>query len=307
MGTPLPGSGWLDSFSVIGTGALARALTRSLLQHGMRCRSMAGRSADALDQCARLFEPESAFRLGARPIPPCDAVFIAVSDDAIAEVAAITATHPPEAGQVVLHTSGVHSSSVLDPLARLGAQTGSFHPLQTFTGTEGKERFQGITIGVEGSEAAIQVGRHLADDMLATAVTIPSDRKALYHAAAVTAGNHAILMLSVAADLWERATSDAQGGREALGPLTRQSIENVLAQGAEAALTGPVVRGDLNTVTYHLHALQKHARHLLPMYAALITETIHLAMRSGRLPAERAVEMLDLVARSVSVANEGDA
>lgn len=292
---------------MVGTGALARSLTRALLQHGMRCRAIMGRSAEALSQCQQLFDPAETASVGSRALPACDVVFVAVSDDALEEVALLLAEHPLESGQVVLHTSGVHSASALDALSRSGAQTGSFHPLQTFTGQEGKERFRGITIGVEGSKEAVQVGRHLADDLLATAVLIPSDRKALYHAAAVTAGNHAIAMLATAVELWERATSDPQGGREALGPLTRQSVENALTQGADAALTGPVVRGDLATVERHLQALHQHAEHLLPMYSAVITETVHLALRSGRLSTEKAVEILDVVAKEVSLTNKGGA
>jgi predicted short-subunit dehydrogenase-like oxidoreductase (DUF2520 family) len=307
MGIPSQDSRWLDSFSVVGTGALARSLTRALVQQGMTCRAMMGRNAEVLEHCAQLFGIGSVAILGSQPVPASDVVFLAVSDDALRPVAAVLAEGLLEAGHVVLHTSGVHSAAILEDLARSGAHTGSFHPLQTFTGHEGKERFRGITIGIEGSEEALKVGRHLADDLLATAVVIPSDRKALYHAAAVTAGNHAIAMLATAIELWERATADAQGGRDALGPLARQSIENALALGAEVALTGPVVRGDLNTVLAHLRALHVHAEHLLPMYAAVITETVHVAMRSGRLSTEQAVAVLDVVAREVVPLSDGDA
>lgn len=295
----------MDSFSVVGTGALARSLTRALLQHGMTCRAVVGRSPQSLAQFVDMLNVETSLLLGEGTLPACDVVFIAVSDDATEVVASKLAFHAVKKGQVVLHTSGVHAADVLQTLADHGAHTGSFHPLQTFTGREGKERFQGITIGVEGSAEAIRTARHLADDLLAQAVSIPSDRKALYHAAAVMAGNHAIAMLAVAADLWERATSDPHGGRDALGPLTRQSIENALEKGTDAALTGPVVRGDVGTVRRHLDALQLHADHLLPMYASIITETVHLAMRSGRLSTDQAVEMLDMVASSVSTQNEG--
>lgn len=299
------GSDWLDSFSVVGTGALARSLTRALIQHGMTCRAVFGRSQESLAEFRDLFKVERTALIGSEHLPLCDVVFIVISDDAIEDVASQLASRPMSQDQVVLHTSGVHASDVLGPLAEQGAIIGSFHPLQTFTGQEGKERFRGITIGVEGSDVALRTARHLADDLVASAVSIPSDRKALYHAAAVMAGNHAIAMLAVASDLWERATSDPQGGRDALGPLTRQSMENALDLGADAALTGPVVRGDIGTLERHLEALQTYADHLLPMYAAVVTETVHLAMRSGRLSTDRAVEMLDVVAGSVVTQKEG--
>jgi len=284
---------------VVGTGALAQSLARALIQHGLTLRCILGRDEQKAQTVAAAFEGVTAGEIGAVDLPPSDVTFIAVADDALAEVASRLAEAGVPAGQVVLHTSGVHASDILQPLADTGAEVGSFHPLQTFTGEEGKERFRGVTIGVEGSDVSLGTAHHLADDLLATAVDIPSDRKALYHAAAVMAGNHAIAMLATAADLWERATSDAQGAHGALGPLTHQSVSNALKKGPEAALTGPVVRGDIGTVRKHLDALHAYAHHLVPMYAAVVTETVHLAMRSGRLSTEKAVEMLDVVALEV--------
>lgn len=303
-GMPPRGSDWLDSFSVVGTGALAHSLTRALTEHGMRCQSVHGRTQESAAAMATTFPDLAACVIGVEPLPSSDVTFVVVSDDAVEDVAhRLAATGIPD-GQIILHTSGVHGSEALQALADAGARVGSFHPLQTFTGGEGKERFRGITIGVEGSVDAVRTAHHLADDLLAMAVTIPSEKKALYHAAAVMAGNHAIAMLATAADLWERATTDAQGAHDALGPLTRQSVTNALEIGPEAALTGPVVRGDIGTVRRHLDALQSYADHLVPMYAAVVTETVHLAMRSGRLSTEKAVEMLDVVARDLESATE---
>jgi predicted short-subunit dehydrogenase-like oxidoreductase (DUF2520 family) len=304
QGLPPEGPALLDSFNMVGTGAMARALGRALLQHGFRCASWFGRTADHARQAAGKEARDVAVVLGSQSLPPADLTFIAVADDAVQDVAfTLTQGHVPS-GSVILHTSGVHDRRVLDALAAKGAVIGSFHPLQSFIGTEGKERFRGITIGVEGMPGAVSAGKRLADDLLAQSVEVSTDHKALYHAAAAMAGNHAIAMLAVAADLWERATSDRQGAVEALGPLTRQSVENALHAGPEVALTGPVVRGDLGTLQRHLDALSQHAEHLLPMYAAVVTETVHLAMKSGRLSTEKAVEMLDLMARGVGTPTE---
>ena len=92
------------------------------------------------------------------------------------------------------------------------------------------------------------------------------------------------LRLEIASRLWIR-----------WAPLTRQSVFNALEKGPESALTGPVVRGDVETIRRHLEALSDYASHLLPMYGAVLTETVHLAMRSGRLAPDSAVKLLDLV------------
>lgn len=306
-GMPPRGSEWLDSFTVVGTGALARSLARALIEHGLTCRAIHARTEESARSLEAIFPETETGIMGQDPVPSSDVTLVVVADDAVKEVATLLASGGFPDNHVVLHTSGVHASDALRPLADAGAAVGSFHPLQTFTGDEGKERFKGITIGIEGSKDALRTAHHLADVLLAMAVTIPSDRKALYHAAAVMAGNNAIAMLATAADLWERATTDTQGAHDALGPLTMQSVTNALRLGPEAALTGPVVRGDIGTVQCHLDALQEFADHLVPMYAAVVTETVHLAMRSGRLSTERGVEMLDVVARDlVSATNEED-
>ena len=289
---------------MVGTGAMARALGRALREHGFLCTGWFGRTVDQARAAAGNVAHVPFLELGNAKLPEADLTIIAVSDDSLETVAAQLAAQGIPSGAVVLHTSGVHDHHMLGALASKGAVTGSFHPLQTFTGSEGKERFKGATIGIEGMPEAVATGKRLADDLLAQAVEVPADRKALYHAAAVVAGNHAIAMLAVAADLWERATSDRQGAVEALGPLTRQSVENALQAGPEVALTGPVVRGDLGTLQRHLDALSTHADHLLPMYASVVTETVHLALRSGRLSTERAVEMLDLLANGVGSPTE---
>lgn len=294
----------LDSFSVVGTGALARVLGRALTEHGFRCVAWFGRDASKAADCAGVVDAEYVGSIGQMRLPSADITFLAVSDDAVEEVAQSLASSGIPDGSLVLHTSGVHDHRILDALASRGAQTGSFHPLQSFTGDEGKDRFRGITIAVEGTQAAMAAGRRLADDLLALAVEIEPDRKALYHATAVMAGNHAIAMLASASDLWERATSDQQGAVEALGPLTRQSVDNALNMGPGEALTGPVVRGDLGTLSRHLDALERYADHLLPMYVAVVTETIHLALKSGRLSTEQAVTMLDLLASRVQADTE---
>ena len=278
---------------------MARVLGRTLAGHGFRCAGWFGRNKEEVAGLAAGVQAEMTGLIGSGPLPEADVTFIAVSDDAVAEVAEQVAEAGCPRGAVIMHTSGVHDHGVLALLAAKGAQTGSFHPLQTFTGVEDAARFRGITIGIEGMPGALAVGHRLADDLLATAVEIDPDRKALYHAAAVMAGNHAIAMLAAAADLWQRATSDQQGAVEALGPLTRQSIENALSTDPGSALTGPIVRGDLGTLGKHLQALSVHADHLTPMYASVVTETIHLAMKSGRLSTEKAVELLDLLSRSV--------
>lgn len=294
-GPPPQGTSALDSFSVVGAGALAGVLVRCLTSLGMTCSGIFARREEQAATLASSFRVSTSGPLEDAAPTAADLLLIAVTDDAVAQVASVLGRQQTFLPRIVLHTCGVHDYRVLDPLFARGVETGSMHPLQTFTGSEDGAAFRGITIGIDGSPQALVAAHHLADELLAVSVSIDPEKRALYHAAAVMSGNHAITMLSTAGDLWELAAGNRQSFVDSLGPLTRQSIQNALDKGPEVALTGPVVRGDVQTIRLHLQAFSDHVPHLLPMYGAVLTETVHLAMRSGRLAAEPAVHLLDLV------------
>lgn len=266
----------LQRFAMIGSGALGSRLAAALEERGLE----------------HLPDPAAS-----------DVLFLCVPDDAIEAVAGQLAGAAADwVGRVVLHTSGAHDATPLSCLADLGAHTGSFHPVQTFpagsvheAGEDVLALFKGITVGVEGSARAVEVGVHLANTLLAQAVLLTAEQKILYHTASVMAGNFAIALLSSAGDVWEAGVSNQTGFAEALGPLVRRSVSNALVSGPEAALSGPVARGDVQTVERQLAALSAHSPHVLPLYGALAVETVHLAQRAGHLATDRAVNLLDLI------------
>ena len=280
---------------MVGAGALAEALVRSLTDLGMTCRGVFARRLEKAQMLADSLGVSTSGRVEQAASTASDLLLIVVTDEAVSEVASIIGRQDVVLPVIALHTCGIHDYRVLEPLAGRGVETGSFHPLQTFTGPEDKTAFRGITIGMDGSARALGAAQHLAVELLAVSVSIDPQKRALYHAAAVMAGNHAITILSTAGDLWELAAGNRQSFVDSLGPLTRQSVFNALEKGPESALTGPVVRGDVETIRRHLEALSDYASHLLPMYGAVLTETVHLAMCSGRLAPDSAVKLLDLV------------
>jgi predicted short-subunit dehydrogenase-like oxidoreductase (DUF2520 family) len=170
-----------------------------------------------------------------------DAIVIAVPDEAIEEVAGRLASIDLPPSIPILHTSGSRSTDILQPLAELGHSTGSAHPL-----------------------AAIAEPNSGADPA--------------YHAAAVFASNYAVALLSVAERLMEQAGVDAADARPALTGLAGGAVENVGARGPEAALTGPIIRGDAETVALHLGRLSADERTL---YSLLGREALRLARRAG--------------------------
>jgi predicted short-subunit dehydrogenase-like oxidoreductase (DUF2520 family) len=192
-----------------------------------------------------------------------DLVLLCVPDRAIAEVAAET---PP--GPWVAHVSGG------TPLAALGPHVRRFsvHPLQTFTRERGPEQLDGAWAAVTGeTDEALEKARWLAETLGLRPFVLDDEHRALYHAGAAIASNYLVTLRRVAGELL--AAADAPP--EALDPLMRRVIENGFQ------LTGPIERGDWETVERHREAIAAAAPELLPAYDALAALTARTTLSPG--------------------------
>jgi len=187
-------------------------------------------------------------------------VLLCVPDRAIAEVARTISPGP-----WVAHTSGATPLSALD----LHQRRFGLHPLQTFTRARGPEQLDGSYAAVTAeSEDAREVGFWLARELGLEPFALDDSERALYHAGAVVASNFLVTLHRVAADLVEAAGAPP----EALVPLMRRVIEN------DFELTGPIERGDWETVEAHLAAIRERRPELEPVYRALADATAALAV-----------------------------
>ncbi|MEN0061815.1 MAG: DUF2520 domain-containing protein [Myxococcota bacterium] len=193
-----------------------------------------------------------------------DVVLLTVPDHAVAEVAQAV----PQ-GPVVLHCAGALDLDVLAPHQRRG----SFHPLMTFPGPElGLPDPSDVPVALAGEPEALGVARRLADDVGMRAFEVPGDRR-LYHAAAVIAGNLAMVLMDEAATVLEHAGVGREVAFDVLTPLALRSVNNA-ALGLPQALTGPIARSDQTTLDGHRAALQAHHPAALPFYEALVERAI---------------------------------
>ncbi len=182
-------------------------------------------------------------------------VLLCVPDRAIAEVAAAL-----EPGPWVAHVSGATPLAALDPHERRFG----LHPLQTFTRGRGAEQLDGAFAAVTAETAeARDVGKWLARTLGLEPFSLADDKRAAYHAGASIASNYLVTLRRAAGSLLEAAGAPP----EALDPLMRRTIEN----GFE--LTGPISRGDWETVDAHLAAIRAERPELEPMYVALAETT----------------------------------
>jgi predicted short-subunit dehydrogenase-like oxidoreductase (DUF2520 family) len=200
-------------------------------------------------------------------------VVFATPDDALAEAAR---AHPLRAGQVAIHLSGAHPSTILAPT---GARTAGLHPLRAFADLDAD--FSRTWCFVEGE--ATDVAERLARDLGAKVARIATERKALYHAAAAIASNYTVTLLAVARDLFREAGVEEAHALEALVQLVRGAVDNVGRVGLPKGLTGPAARGDVDVIRAHLDALEGERREL---YARLLEATLPLARAKGGLSRE---------------------
>jgi predicted short-subunit dehydrogenase-like oxidoreductase (DUF2520 family) len=245
-----------ETLSIVGAGRVGKALGRRLHELGWRVGVVVTRSIPTAQAAVRAIGAgHPADRLTCR-ILSSDVVLMAAPDDAIANVGADLAQLGGNEwrGKVVLHTSGALDSSALRPLADAGAETGSIHPMQTFSGQSVPD-LAGRVFGIDGSPAARKVARKMIRQIGGVAVRLSGPNKAAYHAAGSFACAGVLVLLETATRLLMSQGFTRRQAARALLPLTRQTLDNFERIGPRAAWTGPLTRGDFSTVQRHADAL----------------------------------------------------
>ena len=182
-----------------------------------------------------------------------DVVFVAVPDDAIADVVDEVAAGI-RAGKVAVHTSGRVSVDALAPVEKADARAASVHPLQTLPDpTRGADALDGAGVAVTCDPRDRPLLVRLARAWGGRPFTLSDEDKTLYHAAAVFASNYVATSVWSALRLFERL--GIPNARQLLAPLTQSAVGNITTMAPEKAMTGPVSRGDTETVLEHIQAL----------------------------------------------------
>jgi predicted short-subunit dehydrogenase-like oxidoreductase (DUF2520 family) len=293
MNRPVPGSAFRvpGGIGIVGTGRIACALGRLLVEAGEPVVAVAGRSA-AHTRTAAAFIGEGIGAAAVSDLPAlAGRLLIAVSDDAIESVADELAGAGARSG-VAMHTSGAHGPQLLHALSAAGVSCGVLHPLQTVaTADRGVTALQGATYGVGGDDEAIRWAESIVAVAGGTALRVPPEGFASYHAGAVMAGNAVIAALDAAVALMRAAGVDERAALRAVGPLCVTSARNASELGAEAALTGPVQRGDVRTIQAHAAALAGCPPYVGDLYRASAYALIAISRRRGLSEASaRAIE-----------------
>ena len=269
------------TLNLIGAGHVGRVLGRLLAQTFVLQDVLTRSRASAQDALAFMGGGSAVDRIDA--MRSADVWLLAVRDDQIAQVGAELAQAHVLAGSVVFHCSGAKSSDELLAARQGGAAVASVHPIRSFADpAQVAGAFAGTFCGVEGDARALAMLTPALEAIGARPVPIDAAAKTVYHAASVFASNYLVTVLDAALRAYQAAGIPEAVARELAAPLARESMENVFRLGPEAALSGPIARGDMETVARQQAALNVWDGATGTLYAALTAATVDLAQRRHR-------------------------
>jgi predicted short-subunit dehydrogenase-like oxidoreductase (DUF2520 family) len=266
--------------AVVGAGRAGTALAVLLRRAGHAVVAVSGRGDT--ERRAQEFLPGVPVLGTPEAAAEADLVLLGVPDALIEPTADALAGGLRE-GAAVAHLSGANGLGPLRALEAAGTRILALHPLQTFPSVAAAlERVPGSSIAVTArDEEGFALGERIAGDVGARPFRLADADRALYHAGGVLASNGAVALLALAEEVLSGA--GVPDPLDRLLPLVRASVENAGESGPDEALTGPVVRGDAETVERNLRALSERAPSAVPVYVAVARAAADLAVRAGRL------------------------
>jgi predicted short-subunit dehydrogenase-like oxidoreductase (DUF2520 family) len=285
------------SVSIIGPGRLGIAIGLALTSAGYRIDSLVGRrrsqvrrAVNALDVSCEVVVAKDFERF-----TPADLVLVAVPDDRIPGIAEKLQKIETKRHPTVLHTSGALSSAVFARLLEKGWHTGSIHPLASISDPKtGAALLRKAYWCIEGDRVALRLARRAVADIGGRSFSIDSQKKPLYHAAAVMTSGNVTALFDVALEMLERCGLDRRQAQKILLPLLESTTANLSRFAPADALTGSFARGDVATVRLHLAALSgKDLEEALKVYRLLGEHS--LKMLRGKIPAKVILEIQRLL------------
>ncbi|BFM16887.1 Rossmann-like and DUF2520 domain-containing protein [Maricurvus nonylphenolicus] len=272
----------LPTLQLIGGGKLGRTLSRlwhdkgyfSINQILTRNETTANEAQDFIAGGHALWRWSE---LSAPP-QPC-LWLIAVADSQLAEAAhTLSQQQLVKPGDVVFHCSGATSSTILKPLQDQGAYTASIHPVHSFANPEKSlSSFAGSHCAYEGDRQALTQLLPAFEALGAELFEVSAKHKSLYHAGSVMACNYLVALLDASFASFAAAGVERERASQLLAPLVHQTADNVFNTSPQAALTGPISRGDHTTVEQQLQALEKLNPEIAKLYNQLGQQTLHIA------------------------------
>ena len=283
------------SVGIVGAGRVGSVVGATLRSAGHEIVAVSARSDASLLRAATTL-PGVPVLAPTEVAERADLLVLAVPDDALValaeELAGSGAVRP---GTMVAHTSGRHGLAALEALTRTGARPVALHPAMTFTGsTDDLDR--ACVWGLTAGDAERETAEALVKDLGGSVLWVDEADRVRYHAALAHGANHLVTLVAQSLELLRGVGSVPTGAdapaADVLRPLLEAALANALAMG-DAALSGPVARGDVTTVRAHVDALEHAPASTRAAYAAMATATADRAERDERLDARTADSVRD--------------
>lgn len=273
--------------TIVGPGRLGTALTVALHNAGYRIDEIVSRSTSkrGLAKLGKRVQAKAVTGKAARFA--ADVVWICVPDTTIAEVARRLAARAHWEGKYVFHSSGALSSAELSELRSRGALTASVHPMMSFV-HHATPSLAGVSFAIEGNTQAVRMARRIVKDLGGEVIRIATNKKPLYHAFGAFASPMLISTLAVAEQVGRAAGLSSSDARRAMLPIVAQTIRNYADHGAAGAFSGPIIRGDAETVRKNLASL-KRLPEAQRVYVALARAALRHLPTANRKKLEQAL------------------
>jgi len=288
----------LPTLTIIGPGKVGSSIGILAARAGYRVIAVGGRKKNRAVAAARRIGKDVRACDIAEAAQSAQIVLLCVPDDAIEDVCAKLAQQKKFAtGAIIVHCSGILSSDMLSAArGYCKCSVASMHPLQTFATVNTEiEKMKGTYCFYEGDEDSIAIVKCLAENIGLKPVLISSTSKILYHTAAVMACNYLVALMDSAITLAENAGIDHTTAWLSLKPLVTATLDNINKMGTTDSLTGPIARGDMKTISLHLHELSFKDQSLASVYQTMGLYTTEIANRKRTITAEKAAEIKALL------------
>lgn len=277
----------------IGAGTVGTALAAKLFEVGYPVIAVASSTPASAKRLANMVPGCQVCDTAQDAADAAELIFITTPDGIIPEVVAELNWR---ADKNVVHCSGAASLDILEPAKNCGARVGSFHPCQTFASIDQAiKNLPGSTFALEAEPPLLDTLKDMASTLNGDWIELKPGDKALYHTACVFACNYFVTLVKIATDLFQKFDVSASQATKALMPLLQGTVSNIGNIGLPNCLTGPIARGDLSTIHWHIARLKEKEPSLLGLYKELGLRTIPIALAKGTLDRDTAEELRALL------------
>jgi len=276
----------------IGAGKVGLAFGAYLFQKGLNVVGYYSRKYESAQKGTKLTKG-IAFKEIKELVDSSDIIFITTNDDEIANVCnSLVDNNILKKGQIIVHMSGASSSKILERAKEKGCYIYSIHPLQAFADVnKAIDDLSGTVFSLEGDEENIEILEKILKKTCNKYFKLTSDQKTLYHVAACAMSNYIVTLIDYGLSILNSIGIDSEEGYKAFYPLIKGSIDNISNLGTERALTGPIARGDIETINKHIDVLKELDTGKLNIYKILGNMTLDLALKEKLKDNSKAIQI----------------